>query len=227
MADGRDLGGGTGPPDDPHLGDAVVDLVLGDVDPGRRATMAAHLLRCSTCRREYDELAATVEDLLPGVPAVQPPLGFDERVLGRLAADGPTPAGPPLRRWRWAMTAAAVLVAALVPVGLWAVSRSDGTDVSAGSVATLHRTRDDAPVGTVSVTDVDGAAVMVVALVGAPEDVAYYCRTRFADGSSSDSESWPAGNGAWVVPLPAAADVTAVEVIPAGTEKIWSSATFT
>jgi anti-sigma factor RsiW len=226
MADGRNLGRGTGPPGEPHLGEEVADLVLGDVDADRRVAMAAHLLRCASCRREYDELAATVHDLLPAVPGVQPPLGFDERVLARLAADG-TPAAWPFRRWRRVTTAVAIAVAVLVPIGVWVVSRGDEVDVTTGSLATLYRSRDDAPVGTVSVTVVDGDPVMVVALVGAPDDVSYYCRTRFADGTSTESESWPAGNGAWIVPLPADAAVAGVEIIPAGTEKIWSSATFT
>ena len=66
---------------DEHLGDDVVELVLGTSTAIGGRAMAAHVLRCAACRHEYDELAATVEDLLPAVPAVQPPLGFDERVL--------------------------------------------------------------------------------------------------------------------------------------------------
>jgi hypothetical protein len=226
MADGRDLHRGAGPPPDAHLGDAVIDLVLGDVDGDRRAAMVAHVLRCAVCRREYDGLAATVEDLLPAVPGVQPPLGFDERVLQRLAADAGSGGTGSSRRWRWLVVAAAVLVAALVPAGVWLVGRGDAGSPLAGSLATLRLTRDDSPVGTVSVTDVDGDAVLVVALVGAHDDVSYYCRTRFADGTTVESESWPAGNGAWIVPLPSG-DVTSVEVLPAGTEKVWSAATFT
>ena len=228
MAEGPDLErtGGAPTPDD-HLGDEVVDLVLGDVDPGRRAAMAAHLLRCRACRREYDELATTIEDLLPAVPGVQPPLGFDERVLARLAADpGGTGTGPS-RRWRSAAVAAAVLVALLVPLGMWVAARRDDGPAVAGDLATLHRTRDDATVGTVSISEVDGGAVAVVALIGAPTDVSYYCRMRFADGTSVDSAAWPAGDGAWIVPLPPDADVAAVEVLPAGTEKVWSTARFT
>jgi hypothetical protein len=41
-----------------------------------------------------------------------------------------------------------------------------------------------------------------------------------------DSESWPAGDGAWIVPLPADADVATVEIIPDGTDHVWSTATF-
>ena len=77
------------PPGGDHVD--VVALVLGDVDGRRRAEMAAHVLRCPTCRREYDDAAAIVGDLLPAVPAVQPPLGFDEHVLRRMLA----PTGPP------------------------------------------------------------------------------------------------------------------------------------
>ncbi len=226
MADGRDLERSAGPPGEHHLGDAIVDLVLGDVDGDRRAAMATHLLRCAACRREYDAVAATVEELLPAVPGVQPPLGFDEQVLARLAADRRSTGAGSSRRWRWLAAAAAVLVAVLVPVGVWVVARDDG-GATAGEVATLRLSRDAAPVGTVSISHVDGDQFMVVALVGVPDDVAYYCRIQLADGSTVDSESWPAGNGAWIVPLPAGADVHAVDVLPAGTEKVWSSATFT
>ena len=223
MADGRNLERGAGPPDDPHLGDDVVGLVLGGLDADRRAALATHLLRCAACRTEYDELATTAADLLPAVPGVQPPIGFDERVLARLAtvrrAGG---AGPSLRRWRWVAVAAAVLVALLVPLGVWAVARGDGAG-SSGELATLRLTCDGSPVGTVSITDVDGGAMAVVALVAAPPDVSYYCRMHLADGTNVDSEAWPAGNGAWIVPLPSG-DVTTVEVLPAGTDKIWSSA---
>ena len=194
MVDGRNLERGAGPPDDDHLGDDVVGLVLGDLDADRRTALATHLLRCAPCRREYDELATTVADLLPAVPGVQPPLGFDERVLARLAAVGRTGrARPSPRRWRWVAVAAAVLVAVLVPLGVWAVVSGDGTDRSPGDLATLRLTRDGSPVGTVSVTDVDDGAVAVVALVDAPDDVSYFCRMHLADGSTVDSEAWPAG----------------------------------
>jgi anti-sigma factor RsiW len=213
---------------DEHLGDDVVELVLGTVDGDRRARMAAHVLRCAACRHEYDELAATVEDLLPAVPSAQPPLGFDERVLARMAATrSPAPARPGRRRWAWVAVAAAALVALLIPLGIWVASRDDGAS-STGDVATLRLSRDGTAVGSVTLSDIDGSPVMVVALVGAPNDVSYYCRINFADGTTADSESWPSGNGAWVVPLdPAGPTVASVDVLPDGTEKIWSAATFT
>jgi anti-sigma factor RsiW len=210
---------------DEHVGDDLVELVLGTVDGDRRASMAAHVLRCTTCRHEYDELAATVVDLLPAVPGAQPPIGFDERVLARLAVGA---SGNRSRRRRtWVVAAAAAaLLALLIPLGIWVATRDDATTAS-GDVATLRLTRDGTAVGTVSLGDVEGAPVMVVAIVGAPTDVSYYCRINFADGSTFESASWPSGNGAWIVPLDAGEPpVVSVDVLPDGTEKVWSAASF-
>jgi hypothetical protein len=199
----------------------VVALVLGDVEGRQRAELAAHVLRCSACRREYDEIAATVGDLLPGVPAVQPPLGFDEDALRRLGLR-PT-ARPARQRRRWlAATAAAVALVVAGVLAWWAFSVGDGST----DLATLHLTDGGAPTGTVSLSELDGDPLMVVAILDAPPDVSYFCRTVLADGTTVDSESWPAGDGAWIVPLPADADVATVEIIPAGTDHVWSTATF-
>ena len=170
-----------------------------------------------------------VAELLPAVPAAQPPLGFDERVLARLAADaqgrGASPETGSSSRRRWVVVAAAILVAVLIPAGLWLASGSDEGRVR-------RRRRDDAPpdarsrpVGTVSVTDVAGEPAIVVAILDAPEGVSYFCRARLGDGTVVDSEAWPAGVGAWVVPLPSA-DVDAVDVLPVGTDIIWAAASF-
>ena len=193
-------------PGDEHVGDDIVTLVLGEVDGRRRAAMAAHILRCPSCRSDFDEVAATVGELLPGVPAVQPPLGFDERVLGRLGLRR----FRPRRRWPWVVAAAAAVVALVAPLAWWAFSVGGG----APDVATLHLTDGGSPTGTVSLSEVDGDPLMVVAIVDAPEGVSYFCRTVLADGTAVTSESWPSGDGAWIVPLPAGAEVATVQIIP-------------
>jgi hypothetical protein len=204
--------------DEEHVGNDVVALVLGEIEGPRRAAMAAHILRCPPCRSDFDEVAAAVGELLPGVPAVQPPIGFDERVLGRFGVRPPRPR----RRWPWVVAAAAAVIALLIPLAWWAFSAGDG----ATDLATLHLTDGGAPTGTVSLSDVEGDPLMVVAIVDAPAEVSYFCRTVLADGTTVESESWPAGDGAWIVPLPADAIVATVEIIPAGTDHVWSTATF-
>ena len=200
----------------------VVALVLGDVDGRRRAEMAAHVLGCPTCRREYDEVAANVGELLPAVPGVQPPSGSTST-----SCDGSSHAsrvvGPVGRGWRRPPRRS--------PSS--SPRRSDGgrrgpTTQRAGDVAALTLADGGAPVGTVSITDVAGERVMVVAIVAAPDGVSYLCRTTFADGTTSESEAWPPGNGAWIVDLPRAtrSDIETVELVVDGTDHVWSSASF-
>lgn len=209
---------------DEHLDDGVVLLVLGEGEPSERARMAVHVARCAECRQEYDALVEAVGQVLTAGPAVHPPLGFDSRVVARMA---PEARSRRPRRWMW-LAAAAAMLAVVVPVAAWAVAGGDAESTTDGSVAALRLAPGGSPVGTVSIADVGGRAVMVVALVDAPEAVSYFCRTRFADGTTFDSDAWPSGNGAWVVPLPdtGGGPVVAVEVLPDGSDHVWSTATF-
>jgi len=218
---------------DPHLGDDVVSLVLGEIDGARRSAMTAHVLTCPDCRQEYDETARAVAELLPGVPAVQPPRGFDERVLTRLDVvarpDVTAPRAPIRSRWR-PLPAVAAAVVFLVGVGLAviALTGNASSDDADSAVRTL-RTSDERAVGTVSVSDVDGANVIVVAFTESPADVTYSCRVRLRDGRTVWSEPWSGGaNGAWVLPLGDGGpdDVETVDLVVSGTDTVWSSAHF-
>ena len=223
MDDGRDIGldadGGNG---GEHVD--VISLVLGEVDSKRRTEMATHVLRCSTCRREYDEMAATVRELLPAVPAVQPPLGFDQNVLRRLGVS--EAAGRTTSRLGWLAAAAAAIIAVIAGFSWW--TTTENQQESIGAVQALELADGGGEVGTVSIGALEGETVMVVALVSAPKGVSYRCRTTFADGSMSESEPWPSESGAWIVPLPASADsqVDTVELVVDGTTHVWSTASF-
>jgi anti-sigma factor RsiW len=199
----------------------VVELALGHVAAEQRGAVAAHLARCAACRLEYEDVSAVVGDLLAGVPEVQPPLGFEARVLRTLAAPQ-----PPVhhRRWqRWVAGAAAAVIVVVLAAVVWAGVRHEG---GRGGVQVLERA-DGARVGTVSLREVDGRPVMVVAIVRAPEGVSYRCRTTLSDGTVVDTYPWPPGNGAWVVDLPdTAAHVTTVDLLVDTTETVWSSARF-
>jgi hypothetical protein len=151
---------------------------------------------------------------------VQPPIGFDERVLARLTPPSTARRGPPRR---WIAGAAAAIVVLVALAGMWIASMSDSgpsEDVAALVLA------DGATVGTVSVSEVEDERVMVVAIVDAPDDVSYTCRTTLADGTMVVSDPWRAGAGAWLVTLPSTGDVAAVELVVSGTDNVWSTATF-
>jgi anti-sigma factor RsiW len=202
----------------------VPALVLGHMDAPERAAMARHLLGCRTCRDEYEEMIVTVADLLPAVPAVQPPLGFDQRVLSRMGV-----ATPQRRRVdrRWVLAAAAAVLL-VVGIGAAVLLRSNRQyeALAVDRVAALDLTSGSGTVGTVSIGKVDGDRTAVVTLVNAPDGVSYRCRMTYTDGTTTESEAWPPGNGVWLVPLPDGATVRDVQIVVDDTGAVWSSATF-
>ncbi|HMJ74592.1 MAG TPA: hypothetical protein VK507_01400 [Iamia sp.] len=189
---------------DHHPDDELVDLALGHVTGERRTELARHLLACPRCRHEYEGLIGSVEAVAAAAPAVQPPLGFDQRTLARMGVGEPPAAAPvarPARRWLPAAAAAAVVALALAAGGgaLWA-GRDDPGGADRVAALTTGAGRD---VGTATVTEVAGEPVLVVGLTVGVEGATYTCRMRFADGSTVDTDPWSAAPGAgWLVPLP-------------------------
>lgn len=64
---------------------ALPEIALGLADGEERAQILEHVARCSGCRRELDELASLADDLIALAPDLEPPPGFESRVLRRLA----------------------------------------------------------------------------------------------------------------------------------------------
>ncbi|MGD9996295.1 MAG: hypothetical protein AB7L17_17460 [Ilumatobacteraceae bacterium] len=199
----------------------VLALVLGHLDARGRARAVEHVLACRHCRLEHDELTAAVSSVLAAVPEVQPPLGFDQRVVARMRRDGRG-----RRRWQRIALGAAAAVILVAVAAVWRATDDSGNGVAAG-VAPLEVVGDHRQVGTVSLGQVDGETVMVVALVRAPEGRSYRCRTVFADGTSTESDPWPASYAAWIVPLPEGShDIRTVELVSDDTDAVWSVADF-
>jgi hypothetical protein len=119
-----------------ELANVAAELALGVLTGRERAQALAHLDHCDACRAEVRQLTLTGEELLGLLPPVEPPAGFETRVLARIGieapAPAPAPAPPPVpaaksRAWklpRWSaarppgitrrMLATAAVVAALV-----------------------------------------------------------------------------------------------------------------
>ncbi|HSS12195.1 MAG TPA: zf-HC2 domain-containing protein [Acidimicrobiales bacterium] len=75
----------------------AAELALGLLSGDERAAALAHLAGCSSCRVNLDELARAADALLLVAPRAEPPIGFESRVLARLAADGAAQSAR--RRW--------------------------------------------------------------------------------------------------------------------------------
>jgi anti-sigma factor RsiW len=65
-----------------HLGEQLSALVDGHLDAGAAAAARAHLASCPACARELEVIAAT-RSWLRGLPSIDAPSGFYERILVR------------------------------------------------------------------------------------------------------------------------------------------------
>jgi hypothetical protein len=98
-----------------QLRDLDAELALGVLPGEQRAAALSHLDRCPDCREHIEQLAMVGDALLDLVPASEPPLGFETRVMERL---NPTP--PARRRWL-PLAAVAAAIALVFGLGGWAV----------------------------------------------------------------------------------------------------------
>jgi hypothetical protein len=92
----------------------IPELATGTVSGEERARALAHIAGCPNCRRELDETARVVDELLLLAPEREPPSGFESAILSRTSAPQP-------RRRTWLYAAAVVLTAVVAAASaLWA-----------------------------------------------------------------------------------------------------------
>jgi anti-sigma-K factor RskA len=121
--------------------DAAGAYVLDAMAPDERDEFEAHLVSCTICSGEVDELRPAAEALPMASPPMAPPPALKDRIMNEVereaqllaqagaSADRPEPARPRRRRsswltgWRLAPVAAALLIA-----GVLAGTALDGTD---------------------------------------------------------------------------------------------------
>lgn len=75
-----------------EFSDVAAELALGVLTGRERADALAHLDHCDACREHVSQLTMTGEELLGLLPSMEPPPGFETRVMARL---GMTPAVTP------------------------------------------------------------------------------------------------------------------------------------
>jgi hypothetical protein len=72
-----------------ELADVAAELALGVLTGRERAAALAHLETCEACQEDVRQLMATGGQLLELLPPVEPPAGFETRVLDRLGLPAP------------------------------------------------------------------------------------------------------------------------------------------
>jgi hypothetical protein len=74
-----------------EFADVAAELALGVLTGRERADAIAHMEHCEACREMVRQLAATGEDLVGLLPQVEPPAGFETRVLERIGIERSDP----------------------------------------------------------------------------------------------------------------------------------------
>lgn len=218
------------------LEEDLVELALGEVAEPRRSELLSHLTGCLRCRAAYGDIVGAIDATVPAAPEVQPPAGFDARVLSAIGIE--PPAQGPVQRLtrhtssRLLLAAAAVMLVALAAVlGVTAfVGDRDDTQLAApaGTLpqgTTVLRTGDGERVGTAALAWMHESRVLVVAVSDAPVGVPYSCRVRLAEGNTRVLGRWEsssADGGTWVMPAPDG-DLNVLELVT-DSGQVWSSA---
>jgi anti-sigma-K factor RskA len=170
--------------------DAAVEYALGILPSEDRSRIAAHILRCRECRAEVEDLSRVGEDLLELIPAAEPPLGFDRRVLAAVQ---------PKRRRRGLVVAAASAAAAAAAVIGLLVSQG-GVKAPHDHLATL--TADGQAIGSVYTEGHPAWVSMMVrhAAVSGPVT----CELIQSNGTVVQLGSFDlvGGSGSWAAPEP-------------------------
>jgi hypothetical protein len=172
-----------------RLREVGAEFALGVLPTVDRAAALSHLRTCAACERYVQELAA-LGDRLTGLPTgVEPPLGFDGRVMRRLGFR-------PRRRW---LAAAAVVVAVLFGAGGWVLHGLVHDDLTKTTIIA-----DGNQVGDVFTYTDDGPPWVYVALTDLPQSGTMHCQLIFANGRLLDVGSFliEAGSGGWGGPAP-------------------------
>ena len=87
----------SGPECGPYA-DEIPELALGISTGRQRAQTLAHVEACPRCHAEMEQFSLAADSLLEVVPAIEPPLGFEVRLMERLGA-GRAARQPVRRQW--------------------------------------------------------------------------------------------------------------------------------
>lgn len=113
----------------------LAEYALGVLDGRTRAEMLNHVTDCAECTQEVEGLATTAQALLRVPVSVDPPIGFESRVMDRIHLERPRSVS--VSRLSRVLAAAALLVAFSFSVG-WAMRQLTASTTAPVGLASGH-----------------------------------------------------------------------------------------
>ena len=189
-------------------------LALGTLDGRGRADVLHHVDTCPRCRTELEELSALSEALQQLAPSVQPPLGFESRVVarhGQLALARRRSS----RRMLVGVAAALVVLGAVAAVAVHS-GRGAGRSSVASAPVTADLLADGKVVGSVVVSP-GSPPWMLMTIQGGQWEGTVTCQVTLADGTVAEVGSFTLSGAypSWAVQLPSSAAVVSARVLDA------------
>jgi hypothetical protein len=186
----------------------LAELAVGGIDASERNDLLSHTAVCASCQMALEQTTTVADRLLDETPEIEPPPGFEQRVLSHLNAAPLATVSAPRARVRTAVLVACALAAGSIATVLVANAVRDRAQPSTAVHAVRHGTlirNDGRPNGQVVL--VDEPRAMVIVTIDHPRPFAgrVSCELELANGQKSIVGSWSyddVESGAWAVGIP-------------------------
>jgi hypothetical protein len=193
------------------------ELAVGGIDVSERNDLLSHTAHCAPCQMALEQMTTIADRVLDETLEIEPPPGFEQRVLSRLNAAPVAAVNTSRARVRTAVLVASALAAGSIATVLIANAVRDRAQPSATVHAVRHGTlsrKDGRPNGQVMLVDQPRAMVIVTIDHPRPFTGRVNCELELANGQKSIVGSWSYDDveaGAWAVGIPDE-DLTAIRM---------------